>query len=329
MDFLKAWTQLERDAGSGTGRYRLRVHSETDLDLVAILDRPSGYVGLVLTANDASVGRRRSYPATGAFRLRPERGASHTTSLVLLLEDARFRSVFGEMCTDASRWCQMATTEAEAVDRLVDRVEFWKRMFVEGGPRPLTREQQIGLFGELVVLEQTLEAGMGLMEAVDAWRGPARELHDFVGGVHMEVKTTVAPSPRVVRVSSLDQLQEDPSFELYLWHCRLESDDDGRTLAEIVDELAHQAGDPLTRARAAFDGRLTQVGYLSIHRELYDVSCWALRAVEVHLIDASFPALSRNSVPETITEAEYSLDLRTVRGGVGGDPAGIIMKFVP
>ena len=69
----------------------------------------------------------------------------------------------------------------------------------------MEKSVQIGLFGELLVLNTLMLPSIGAA-AIDQWSGPEFERHDFVGGrLYLEVKTT-RRSRAEHEISRLDQL---------------------------------------------------------------------------------------------------------------------------
>jgi hypothetical protein len=77
----------------------------------------------------------------------------------------------------------------------------------------LSREHQLGLFGELWVLNRLLDARPS--DALASWVGPQGEAHDFrFDGIELEVKTTTTKDRRH-RVR-LGQLDPSPGSTLYL-----------------------------------------------------------------------------------------------------------------
>ena len=67
-------------------------------------------------------------------------------------------------------------------------------------------EKEVGLFGELIVLGELLNAGDSAV--LNQWKGPEDGLHDFVkdGEWELEVKTSVSPNP-IVKVHPVTQLE--------------------------------------------------------------------------------------------------------------------------
>lgn len=154
----------------------------------------------------------------------------------------------------------------------------------------LSEHQELGLFGELLVLNHLIDS-IGEQRAVDSWRGPAREEHDFgLDEFDIEVKTTLSED-RSHRISTLTQLQPSSARGLWLMSVQLTTRSvGGTTLAESIERTANRLSDPLLRTR--FADRLTGVGWDPEQAHLY-VRRFARRgAVLVFRVTDDFPAIT-------------------------------------
>lgn len=91
-------------------------------------------------------------------------------------------------------------------DSVGEVIEEWAYLFDTIKNKRLSRDEVVGLIGELLTLQQLYNNGHG--SAIDHWFGPAGELHDFKNDNNwiLEVKTSVSPNP-VVKVGQIDQLE--------------------------------------------------------------------------------------------------------------------------
>jgi len=127
--------------------------------------------------------------------------------------------------------------------------------------RPLLSEQiQIGLFGELSLLEELIQVNG--TRIFSSWLGPLKERHDFrFNGNELEVKSTTGRG-RVHIIHGLDQLELSPGKRLWLLSLKYEraGAGSGRTLPEqiaVVRLLLRRASGCLR----AFNGHLEHLGY--------------------------------------------------------------------
>jgi len=126
----------------------------------------------------------------------------------------------------------------------------------------LSREAQIGLFGELLVLRGLVEQqGSG---AIGCWTGRRTNLpdrHDFrLLQFDLEAKTTVRRN-RVHTIHGLRQLATNPGRPLYLLSIQITgSAGPGCSIPSLVDEV-RSALSPGSAARTQFDELLLGTGY--------------------------------------------------------------------
>jgi hypothetical protein len=189
--------------------------------------------------------------------------------------------------------------------------------------RSLSREKQIGLFGELLFLASCVDA-TSIEDAVLAWKGYAPNEHDFVFPTGaFEIKSTTSESRRH-HISGFDQLLPLPDCPLWLVSVQLTSatPSTGRTLAELVDDTRR-----LTADHPEFDRSLTVAGWRERDRSAYRTSYRLRSTPAAYKIDDMFPALTRSAIargcprPELIVDGAYTVDLTDLATGAPPSPA--------
>jgi hypothetical protein len=176
----------------------------------------------------------------------------------------------------------------------------------------LTAEKELGLFGELLILEHLIgEIGSG--PAVESWQGPLSEEHDFVfGDIHLEIKTTSGELRRHM-MHGFTQLVPLRGVPLSLISIQLTrtSHEGGSTLGELVSRIRQNAGG----YRQAIDARLEALGWDDADVQLY-TTFWAKRnEARAFEVDEQFPALTASrlgsAVPNfnVVSDLSYRVDL--------------------
>lgn len=179
----------------------------------------------------------------------------------------------------------------------------------------LTDERQLGLVGELWMLERLISA-FG-WTVLDAWVGPAAQSHDFrLGDVEFEVKTT-SGARRVHMINGLDQLTPTAGCALYLVSLRfVDAGSGGETLAETIDRIL-TAAEAVPGARPAILSKLTDLGYHSadaLHYSRRRRVADAARLVAVEdgcprLTSAAMATLPSGFAANLIGDVRYKVDL--------------------
>lgn len=201
-----------------------------------------------------------------------------------------------------------------------------KRMFA--GRTELTLEKEIGLFGELLVMEYLVHV-IGAGPAVAAWQGPLSEEHDFVlDEVHLEVKTTVSER-RLHTINGLTQLVPLHGVPLNVISIQVTraAPTGGRTLPSLVGDVRHAVGGH----SVAIDQRLELLGWHSEDADLYRTS-WTLRTVpRAYAVTDDFPAMTPERVGPVVpnfglvSDVSYRIDLTELDPSTAEGP---IARFV-
>lgn len=177
----------------------------------------------------------------------------------------------------------------------------------------LSEEQQIGLIGELLVLEHGLVGAPE--ETLEAWLGVDNEEHDFVfGDFDLEVKSTRSES-RVHTINSLTQLAAAPGRPLSLVSIQLTaggSAAEGRSLADLITDIRVATHE---RWHQGINDKLSRAGWQDEDADLYP-SRWLYRSrPRGYVVDEFFPALTPSTVidnvpsPQLIVSVRYQVDV--------------------
>lgn len=191
------------------------------------------------------------------------------------------------------------------------RIRAWQDFMLRGAEGLLGSEAELGLFGEIHLLQGLLANGVSGYSAVESWMGPEDGLQDFLIGLGgIEVKSTASTGRFPAKIGSLDQLNDELVKPLYLAGIRLAVSDDGLRLPDAI-QLTRDLlrSDPIAMRR--FDTRLLHAGYLESAADRY---ARRFRPVELRILEISegFPRLTKSNVGLYITKAQYELDLDAI-----------------
>lgn len=204
---------------------------------------------------------------------------------------------------------RMVTHDRSLDQALAETVRAWSALLDR--PRNLGTSRRIGLIGELSVMA-AVAISHGWPAAVDSWKGPESEEHDFgLSDLDIEVKTT-AGERRAHGVHGLDQLTPNGDRPLWLYSMQITRGGvHGRTLSDCVHSVRRQVAGHSTAALASLDRKLGAVGW---DPNLPDDERWHLRSPGVPLlVNDALPRLSRGSVPpefqNLIRDVTYTIDV--------------------
>ncbi|MCM2575862.1 PD-(D/E)XK motif protein [Streptomyces meridianus] len=190
-----------------------------------------------------------------------------------------------------------------------ETVRAWRALLEK--PRQLSTEKRIGVIGELMLLAVVAET-TGWPSAVDSWKGPAGEEHDFgLPGYDVEVKTT-SSEQRHHEIQGLGQLTPSPGRPLWLVSVQLtRGGTHGRTLAERIEEIRRRLSEESPVHLDRFDGRLAAVGW-SVDQP--DGERWSLRSAALALpVDDRLPRLDDGLFESLPTDHRTRIDHITYR----------------
>ncbi|MBB5121480.1 hypothetical protein AF335_14125 [Streptomyces eurocidicus] len=212
------------------------------------------------------------------------------------------------LCSVADRVTVGHRTPEQA---FAETVRAWRALLER--PRGLSAEKRIGLMGELAVLENLAETH-GWSSAVDSWKGPLDEEHDFSTEVYdVEVKTT-STEEREHSVHGFGQLTPSPGRPLWFVSVQVtRGGAGGRTLTQCVESVQSKVAEEAPAALDRLDLLLDRLGLPCGQ----DDERWRIRAAPLVLEAADhFPSLSRSvlsSLPketaERIKDIDYRIDL--------------------
>ena len=186
----------------------------------------------------------------------------------------------------------------------------WKRFWTMERETEFSQEWLRGLLGELMFLRELVGRFGG--RALRTWTGPDDADHDFQGNGHaFEIKTTLK-TPMSVTISNLNQLDQTLFKRLHLVCYRLERNDDGQTIVDVV----RQVEDMLTGNEGFLEkylGRLQKAGYSRRLEESYENYRFRVIAPVFFHVDDKFPKITSRSfgapVDRRVKNIRYSVEL--------------------
>lgn len=156
----------------------------------------------------------------------------------------------------------------------------------------LTIEKQVGLIGELQLLNQLLDLGWD--RVIESWLGPDGGEHDYkLLGADIEVKSTTSEK-RVHRITSLTQLKPVEGRRLLLasFQFTRATRTTGYSLSQLVSRL--RADSRLDEAKLT--SKLRASGWKPNHNHLYSTYFELRSDPAVFIVDDAFPRLIDTSL---------------------------------
>ena len=308
----EAWRALAGNAG-GSGWQTVHLLQLGEVAILAGRQKPEDREALLIGFRHARLPPPSQLPAGRGFSVDATRHPSVPNLLLLALtrqEGAR-TDLFEAMAQDLIALLADALHEDEqtVADAVLARIRAWQDFMSYPRAGILSEDEEIGLHGELVVLERLLTALPDSAAVVDMWQGPLRGLHDFMLPVGaLEVKATTSVTGFRAQIGSLEQLDLSIRSPIYLAAVRLTVSSAGLTLSQRVALLRSSLTTCGGQAGQTFEARLLRGGYINAFADRY---VRRLVVSDLRWIDviADFPLLTSASVPRGILSARYVIDL--------------------
>ena len=264
---------------------------------------------------------RHAAPSSADVRLPNLRGVevilspvdvANTRTLVFRLLETTQQDIFRTLCLDIVSATAKAATEQEAVGVALMRTWRWHHLLRGGGTARLSRQQQMGLLGELFVLERVLLPSLGASDTVQAWRGPIGSPKDFeIGLVHVESKAHRAGATPKITITSENQLDASGLDALFLHVLELNQatghDEGAVSLTEVADRIMGQLYIQSPAAAQLFETRLLAAG-LDPEDDYSDFQ-WSEGGANVYLVNDEFPRITWGELRTGVSDVRYSISL--------------------
>lgn len=306
------WAVLRDELHDLSGYYERRICAGSRYSIFAGISKPSNLVNFSLITPARQASKIQEQELRG-FRLIKEILKDDQTRIRIDLTQTAYQDIFQWVASDILDKLLEHDNENEAAAIVEKRIEHWKKFIQASGPDGLSRNDQIGLFGELLILSSHLNFDSNKNSILDSWLGPDASNHDFVlGSTAIEVKTTAGNEPTRVQISNEYQLDSSGFQNLFLCHIRLDEKlDSGTSLPVLIDEILDSLPEML---RITFRDSLTGLGYLDKQRGLYERRGYFERSRTFYTVSEGFPRITRDTLATGVNQVSYQIDLSGAAG---------------
>ncbi len=176
----------------------------------------------------------------------------------------------------------------------------------------ISEEFQLGLFGELHILELFIER-FGWKDALSYWKGPDKGLHDFIiNNSLVEIKTTKTDPP-IIRIDNPSQLFVPKNHNLFLNVCSA-SVGKGLDIIQKVEQLENNY-DEYSSVKNEFERKLLNIGYFNhlLTHNLIKIKINTNRHAIINKSNIAFPKEIHDSLPSSVKNVKYHLDFSILK----------------
>lgn len=310
MNTDNPWRDIDAPGAADVVNAR-RVDAELPWDFFWARDADRRVLLTMRHAESSSAGARLPNLQGVEVALSPSDDTQSRTLLFRLLESSQ-QEIFRTLCLDIVTASSNATTEQEAVGVALMRTWRWHHLLRRSGSARLSRQQQMGLLGELFVLEHVFLPSLGASDAVQAWRGPVGSPKDFeIGLVQVESKAHRAGATPKITITSENQLDASGLDALFLHVLELnqasDQDEDAMSLRDVADRIIGQLYLQSPPAAELFETRLLAAG-LDPEDDYSDFQ-WSEGDASVYLVNDEFPRITWGELRTGVSDVRYSISL--------------------
>jgi hypothetical protein len=313
-EFSLAWASLA-DVSQDQGWRSIPVTHAGHCNLMAGIRFPANEESLLTYFPTVRVPVAEQLPEGLGFTVeRVDPYCDGKTWLALTRKESGSVELFSTMVFDVvAAMDAEASSNAERLLRVfLGRVRAWQE-FMRKGAQSLGPEAEIGLIGELFILQKIIDADVPLASVLESWVGPVDGIQDFeIGTGAIEVKATISHKGFLAKIGSLDQLDDSLRQPLFLAGVRFTQTETGLNLPEFVETVRNSIKDD-AEADRMFKEKLLAVGYFDSQVDRYSrrFICSEMRVLEVA---EGFPRITLGTVPDGIKRVVYDIDLDRVLG---------------
>lgn len=202
-------------------------------------------------------------------------------------------------------------TSAAAVTHFLARIRSWQD-FMKLGSQTLSEEEELGLWGELLVLQTMVEKFPEKeLLLVNSWVGPLKKDQDFrIAKGAFEVKTSSSPLRFVIKAASSKQFDASEFSLLALGAVKVSVNAKGKTLPALVDSALSIL--TINESKNCLKNSLLAAGYIDTQRQHYSRS-FLLSNLTFYKVDDSFPKLPTEKLDPAIVKITYEIDLALLK----------------
>ena len=235
-----------------------------------------------------------------------------TKALTFTLGDSSHWDIFYQLCLDIVATTAAAPNERAALDLTLKRTWRWHHLLRGGTKQRLSEEEQMGLIGELFVIEKYLLPNFNAFDAISAWHGPLDSPKDFaIARVGIEAKVRRGEATPFISISSEFQLDEKDLSTLFLCIFSLDRGTVDFLGNFSVSLLAERIRRFIDRTEPSvinlFESRLSAAGFR--WEDDYSDSLWLEGSSRCFRVTGQFPRIVVDSVPRGVNNLKYMISL--------------------
>ncbi|SMF72118.1 Putative PD-(D/E)XK family member [Candidatus Pelagibacter sp. HIMB1321] len=193
---------------------------------------------------------------------------------------------------------------------IINLLNSWKKFFEDEKFEGLSKEEELGLIGELHFIKILLKK-FDFKTILSNWYGPEGGIHDFKFLKFLLEIKTFSKKNRKIKINNLDQINYKFYQNLYFGCAEIENNLKGLSLIELIDELRDYCVDNIEISNL-FDQKLNSYGFFEIHKKNYETK-YEIVSNNFYKLKNGFPTIHKEDLNEGICDVSFSIDVERIK----------------
>lgn len=193
---------------------------------------------------------------------------------------------------------------------IINLLNSWKKFFEDEKFEGLSKEEELGLIGELHFIKILLKK-FDFKTILSNWYGPEGGIHDFKFLKFLLEIKTFSKKNRKIKINNLDQINYKFYQNLYFGCAEIENNLKGLSLIELIDELRDYCVDNIEISNL-FDKKLNSYGFFEIHKKNYETK-YEIVSNNFYKLKNGFPTIHKEDLNEGICDVSFSIDVERIK----------------
>ncbi len=241
---------------------------------------------------------------------------SRQNGIVVILEKGHDEDIFFQFILHVANELFEEMSEQKTSEKLFKILNSWQGFF-NGRKKPISRNNQLALMGELKVLELIVLNKLGDLKGLNSWQGPNNGLHDFVlPKCNLEVKSSTDKANIKFTINGEKQLDDIPNKNLYLINPIFELNTEGLDLYQYITQIKNKIENELTIQ--LFENIIYKAGFRKMHKTYYNEEGLRLKFQNfvIYRVDSNFPRIIRENSPKDIEVNTYTISSQACKDSI-------------
>ena len=241
---------------------------------------------------------------------------SRQNGVVVLLEKGHDKDIFFQFILHITNELFVEMSGRKTSEKLFKILSSWQGFF-NRRRKPISRNNQLALMGELKVLELIVLNTVDNVKGLNSWQGPNNGLHDFVlPKCNLEVKSSSDKMNIKFTIHGEKQLDDIPNKNLYLINPIFELNTEGPDLYQYITYLKNKLGNEAIIQ--LFENMIYKAGFRKMHKTYYNEEGLRLKFQNfmTYRVDKNFPRIIADNSPKDIVVDAYTISSQACKDSI-------------